>query len=277
MFPLFLRVSSYHIFSSTIIAALGIVVCLWISFKLDQELKLRVGKGRILLLHLYIILFGFFTARWLSITVQCFANISSSPLVPFMRHSMIDGGGMGALVVLVVLSLCWKISIIKLLDLLSIGGFLGVSILRIGCLMGGCCRGTQTEGLLALNYPYYTLESPTVLDLLMGKRWEEYLALFKEGSVTFHPYTIYYSLGCLLIFLVLYSNRKRINTIPGRIASIGFIMYGAMRILTELFRDNPPYIFGRINTTTILVVVAGFVFLSYSLIFNKLISLKKMS
>jgi phosphatidylglycerol:prolipoprotein diacylglycerol transferase len=84
---------------------------------------------------------------------------------------------------------------------------------RIGCFLGGCCRGGPWDGFCSISY---------------------------EDGIARHPaqlYEVFFQLAVGVVFLYL-AKRK---ILFGRLFCLYLILYGAFRFLTEFIRDTPKY------------------------------------
>jgi len=261
MCPVFFQSGSLIIRSWFFMFVIAIIASIYISAKIDKEQKLGIGISRIIYLHIYLALIGRFGA-WLLAVFEFLLGISNN-----IDTTRLYGSCLAVLLVLIVAARYWHFSFYKLLDLMCLSGAIGLAFLKIGCLLNGCERGLRTQTFLSMKYPvsYVFGKSPAVTDLLLGKRWDEYLSLFTD-SVSVHPAPIYLMLGLLLIFMLLYPQRKQINLNPGNLASIWLLLFGIIRILTGTIRFNLPnadgsvYFSFALSTACILVGIIGIIF-----------------
>lgn len=92
-----------------------------------------------------------------------------------------------------------------------------VAIGRLGCVLGGCCRGVRWDGPLAMHYA--------------GEAFGRFPAPWAE--MAFH-----------LLCGVLFVGLVRRGSLAGRIFNLYLVMYGAFRLLTEPLRDTPHLLWG---------------------------------
>jgi phosphatidylglycerol:prolipoprotein diacylglycerol transferase len=164
----------------------------------------------------------------------------------------------GAIIVVIMLAKFWHLSVFKLLDLLAIGSSIGGCLLRIGCFFNGCCRGRVSGSLWGIRYPDGPgiSQLPTLFELLSEKKWFEYMMHFDWNSPPVHPAVLYYSVGFLVIFVFLCVKYRQIKTNPGNIGAIWLFLHGILRFLIEMIRDNPPYIYERLNLSGIVSIAS---------------------
>lgn len=104
-----------------------------------------------------------------------------------------------------------------------------MAIQRVGCLMVGCCFGTET------NMPFgiqYGIEAPAFQHQFLADR----LSTADHLSLPVHPVPIYIILYCLITVVLLWKFRHYWKR-PGNLAlmSLALLMFG--RFIVEFFRD----------------------------------------
>lgn len=117
---------------------------------------------------------------------------------------------------------------------LDMGGLVipvGLSFGRMGCLLGGCCFGTESSGSCALHFPPFSPASTLHAQLghLSGPQFE---------SLGVHPTQLYEAWGSWALALALFfwlHPRKRYD---GQVF-VGFVLgYAALRFVVEFFRAD---------------------------------------
>ena len=124
-------------------------------------------------------------------------------------YGAIIGGILGAAVIAKI----ERLSFFKVLDLLSIGVVLGQSIGRWGNFVNQEAFGEFTDlpwGMMSENTSFETV----------------------------HPCFLYESLGCLMIFLILYITAPKLKKRSGNIFLIYTMLYGALRFAIESLRTD---------------------------------------
>lgn len=106
----------------------------------------------------------------------------------------------------------------KILDRFIIGAMIASAVGRIGCYLGGCCRGKPSNIFCALKFP-------------------------RDPLTPVHPVQIYmFVLETLIIAALLFLlKRKRWD---GEVFWKGILIYSVYRFLIEFVRTNPVFIFG---------------------------------
>jgi phosphatidylglycerol:prolipoprotein diacylglycerol transferase len=131
------------------------------------------------------------------------------------------GGFLSVIIFLIVYAHKHHISMLSLGDFFSPGLALGYSIGRIGCLLGGCCYGKQTDVPWAITFN--NVQSIAVT------------------GVSIHPTQIYESLWNFFIFIILHKYSMKTSK-NGILFGIYSILYGIGRFLIEFFRGDVSYI-----------------------------------
>jgi phosphatidylglycerol:prolipoprotein diacylglycerol transferase len=126
-----------------------------------------------------------------------------------------------------------RVPILRFCDATCPGMELGYGVARIGCqLSGDGDYGIPTELSIGMPYPHGTV--PTLQNV--------------------HPTPVYETLGACLIFLVLWSLRKR-NKPDGWLFAWYLLLSGAARFLVETIRINKRWVFGLSQSQAISVVL----------------------
>jgi phosphatidylglycerol:prolipoprotein diacylglycerol transferase len=120
----------------------------------------------------------------------------------------------------------------KVADLVAPLVALGYAIVRIGCLLNGCCFGRPAEVPWALPAAYL---DPTLR----------------------HPTQLYASAAAFLIFLILLYRRKR-TRFHGQLFLEFIVYYSVYRFLSEFYRETDVFLGAlTLGQATSLVVAAG--------------------
>jgi len=140
----------------------------------------------------------------------------------------------------------------QLAEAASLPAALTVAIGRLGCFLNGCCLGVPTDHFLGVSFPG------------------------DKGLVFRHPVQLYYSAGALLVFFLLFTAEKRINTVydPLKRSSVLWplfmILYGLMRFFLDFLREGDRIV--GLRTAQIVgigVVIVGVAWISVSLKHNR--------
>ncbi|MDX2167556.1 MAG: prolipoprotein diacylglyceryl transferase [Deltaproteobacteria bacterium] len=135
-----------------------------------------------------------------------FALESGVPLAQFASANgfRMPGGLLGAAVAFVVLSWVLRVPVLLVLDALSPGVALVLSIGRVGCFLNGCCFGVPTALPWGVVFPQDS-------DPHSSHRVQGLLGPESTASLPVHPLSLYYALDTLaiMVFLLWLSRRSR--------------------------------------------------------------------
>lgn len=163
---------------------------------------------------------------------------------------------------------------LHMLDVGAPGMMLGYAVGRLGCqLSGDGDWGIENtlpkpqwlswapDWVWASKYPHNVLDAGDPIAGCVGK-------FCHELPVAVFPTPLYESIACFLLFLLLWSLRKRIR-IAGMLFSVYLIINGIERFLIELIRVNSKYHIGGLSFTqaemiAVLLVILGILGLFYS-------------
>jgi phosphatidylglycerol:prolipoprotein diacylglycerol transferase len=91
---------------------------------------------------------------------------------------------------------------------------------RVGCFLAGCCYGCRWDGPLAVTFP----------------RTEE--GLNGAPGVPLHPAQLYETLGCAIVFAILWFWARKRDSFPGFVTAVYLVLYGVERFVIEIFRGD---------------------------------------
>jgi phosphatidylglycerol:prolipoprotein diacylglycerol transferase len=119
-------------------------------------------------------------------------------------------------------------------DVTSVSSVLALSIMRLGCLLNGCCHGRPT------TLPWGIIFSDprcSVGGALLGR--------------PLHPSQLYEAAGCLAIFLVAhFALLRRSRLAPGGTFAVTIAAYSVLRFFVDFTRGGDPGIFMVLGLTT---------------------------
>lgn len=116
-----------------------------------------------------------------------------------------------------------------ILDVFAIAAPFGMAVQRAGCLLTGCCFGTETHLPIGIQYGTNT---PAFLHQFFSDR----LGMADELSMHIHPVPLYFIISSLLIGIVLIIFRNFWKR-PGNLALSGLVLILASWFIVEFFRD----------------------------------------
>lgn len=134
------------------------------------------------------------------------------------------------------------LSALRYLDLAVCTAPIIIFLVRLGCLLAGCCYGRSTS----IHWPHIIFTNP-----------HSYPVIFGFKNIPLHPTQIYFMLNAVVMFFVVFAAR-RYRKFYGQIAAT-FLMYeGVSRFFIEFLRgdaDRGMYFGGAISTGQIVMVL----------------------
>ena len=130
-----------------------------------------------------------------------------------------------------------KLPVAKVADIFALGVALGLVFGRMGCFMAGCCHGLPT-------------------DLPLGVTFFEPACLARPLGVPLHPTQLYSSGLALLLFGLLWLQKRRWKRFDGQVVLSFILLYSAGRFLIEFVRgDNRGEFFGGALSSSQLIAL----------------------
>lgn len=106
---------------------------------------------------------------------------------------------------------------------------------RVGCFLAGCCYGAPCDVPWAVTYP----------------------ATHATKGIPVHPAPLYETLGCVVVFAVLWFAVRRRARFDGQVVAAYFVLYGVERVFVELFRGDAArgvYFDGKVGFSQLLSI-----------------------
>jgi phosphatidylglycerol:prolipoprotein diacylglycerol transferase len=130
----------------------------------------------------------------------------------------------GSLIVCIPVLVWWLkkrgLPVLSSIDTVIIAAPVMLGLGRVGCFLAGCCYGCRTDGPLAVTFP----------------RVEG--SLHGAPGVPVHPAQLYETVGCAVVFAILWFWARRHSTFPGFVTAVYLVLYGVERFVIELFRGD---------------------------------------
>jgi len=244
MYPVLFKLGSFELRSYGVIVALSFLLGLWLS---TREAK-RKGLDPALIqdFAFYAFLGGIVGARLYFVVFSDPAHFLRKPWeILAIWHGGL--GIIGALVggFLVALWYCRKqrLPFWRFADTLAPGAILGQAAGVLACLLNGDSFGKPSAAAWAITYTDPRAMAPL--------------------NVPLHPVELYEIAAYFLVFLLVWSTRKKLRT-DGFAFLVYLAGYGAARFAVEFFRGNPAVLAWDIPaaqvfaSALILISVAGF-------------------
>ena len=134
----------------------------------------------------------------------------------------------------------------RVADLSAPGISLGLFFGRMGCFWNGCCYGKETASAVGVVFPRG------------GTAWRAQLDAgairASEAAHAVHPTQLYEALCCLFISAVLYFVVRPRKGRDGDVFAWLLILYGLLRSLVEVYRDDDRGVFfgGHVSTSQLI-------------------------
>jgi phosphatidylglycerol---prolipoprotein diacylglyceryl transferase len=240
MHPVLVRIGSLKIHAYGVLAAIGILAAIWIAGR--EAARRGLDREKVYDMAFWAALFGIVGARLFHVLVfRDYYRAQPAEILKIWNGGLVFYGGfLAALVPCVLILRRHRMPVPAVADAAALGLPLGLAFGRAGCAAAGCCYGKITSLPWAVVFT-----NPASLAPL---------------QVPLHPTQIYEALGTLAIFGVLSAVRTRIAT-PGVLFWIMLVLYGSLRSVLELFRDDPRGFVGPFSesqaVSAVLIVFAG--------------------
>jgi phosphatidylglycerol:prolipoprotein diacylglycerol transferase len=211
MFPVLLRFGNIAIYSYGVMLALAFAIGV---FGLSSEArKVGLNEDKMLEMAIWIMVAALVGSRVLYILIELPVYLAD-PLSVFAVRSgglSFHGGLAGGILAGLIYARRHKLSQGVVADLVAPYLALGYAIVRIGCLLNGCCFGRPTGVPWALPAAYF-------------------------DSTPRHPTQLYAFLAALLIFFFLLYRRHKIR-FNGQLFLEFIVLYSIYRFFIEFYRD----------------------------------------
>lgn len=217
MFPVLFDFGPFTIHTYGFFVALGLLAGIFLAGR--EARRLDLDSDKIIDMCFYIVVAAIVGSRLLFV-IQNPDTFRVAPLEAFKIWKgglVFYGGFAGALVVVLIYLMVYRLPLGKVADIAALSVPLGHFIGRIGCFFAGCCYGKTC------NFPWaLTFRHPEALAPL---------------HVPLHPTQLYESGANLMIFLVLFFSRHR-KKYHGQLFWIYVLLYGVIRSFIEMFRGD---------------------------------------
>jgi phosphatidylglycerol:prolipoprotein diacylglycerol transferase len=205
-------------------AALGLIVGLWVVFRLARQQGLDPDK--MWNLGALAILSGIIGAKLLMILVDLNHYLHHLDEL-FSVNTLLQSGGVFSGGLLLAIVVCWwyvrkeGIPFLRAADVFAPGIAIGHALGRIGCFAAGCCYGRQT------HVPWAVTFTNPLAQQLVGT----------PLNVPLHPTQLYEFVAEVANFAVLYWLVKR-KRFEGQVIGLYMFLYGIERYFIEFLRGD---------------------------------------
>ena len=205
-------------------AALGLIVGLWVVFRLARQQGLDPDK--MWNLGALAILSGIVGAKLLMILVDLNHYIHHLDEL-FSVNTLLQSGGVFSGGLLLAIVVCWwyvkkeGIPFLRAADVFAPGIAIGHALGRIGCFAAGCCYGRET------HVPWAVTFTNPLAQQLVGT----------PLNLPLHPTQLYEFVAEVMNFAVLYWLVKR-KRFEGQVIGLYMFLYGVERYFIEFVRGD---------------------------------------
>lgn len=207
-------------------------------FGLDKDVVFNMG--------IICIVGGMLGAKILYIITEIKSLMESKDLFFDLANGFVVYGGIiGAFLLLYFYSRFKKLDFLDYMDLVAPSVSIGQGFGRIGCLLAGCCYGSETSCSIGIVFH----DSP-----------------FAPNGVALLPTQIISSLGNFAFALILILIARKRKT-KGIVISMYLLLYGVGRFIVEFMRNDPRGSVGGLSTSqfiSLFIVAGGLALLFYS-------------
>ncbi len=223
MYPLLFELGPLSIYSYGVLLATAYIVAL--QFALRRADRAGLNGQRVMDLGIFAIISALVGAK-LMLFILDFERFTSDPgqLMVLLKSGGVFYGGL-----LLAVPVSWwyirrhKLPLWTTCDLFAPGIALGHAIVRMGCLLAGCCYGLAT-------------------DLPWGITFTSTLAAANVGTpleIALHPTQIYEAVAELAVLGILLIGERRWRPFAGRTFWTYLLLYPTARFIIEFFRGDP--------------------------------------
>ncbi len=224
MFPYLFHIGRYAQPTYGVMCALGMIVGLWVVFRLARQQHMDPDK--MWNLGALAIFSGIVGARILMILVDL-RHYIEHPGELFSVSLLLQSGGVFSGGLVAAIFVCWwylhkeGIPFLKAADIFAPGVAIGHGIGRLGCFSAGCCYGVQT------HVPWAVTFTNPAANYLVGT----------PLNVPLHPTQLYEFVAEVFNFVILYWLAKR-KRFEGQVIGLYMFLYGIQRYFIEFVRGD---------------------------------------
>jgi len=257
MCPELFKIGPFTVYSYGLMLGLAFIAA---SFLLTRELKRKqMNPNTATEITLLALIFGIIGSKGLFLIENWEAFLRAPLKMAFSPAGLTwYGGFILAIVVIYFYLRRKKISFLLLCDLTAPGLALGYGIARIGCHLSG-----DGDYGIPTNLPWGTVYArgiypPSVAFQKFPEVAKNYPGGIVPDTTPLHPTPIYELLASILIFIILWSIRKK-NYPTGKLFMIYLVLSGIERLLVEFIRINPRILFGltEAQLTSVVLILIG--------------------
>ncbi len=240
MYPTLFRIGDISVSSFSVMVLMAFLIAYVVS---ESEFKRKgINSNLTDLLLIACVIGGLGGAKLLFLYQQVpITDFMSDPVRYLASGFTFFGGLIGALVLIWLVTQMKRISFLAVTDTIAPVLVLAYAVGRIGCFLVGDDYGIPSNLPWAVSFPN---GSPPTYE-------------------TVHPTQVYDTISMTIVFMYLWSIRKK-NYPAGRMSAITFIILGAQRFLVEFLRTTTPSFIPGLSQSQVIsigLIVLGLVML----------------
>jgi phosphatidylglycerol:prolipoprotein diacylglycerol transferase len=260
--PILFQIGPIAVHGYGLMVAIGLLVCYPILASDARRKGLHPLAGSLASLYLWMLLAGYVGGKLFYIWTSPaeYEHVKATKgMVAVLGNGFVFYGSL----IFCLPTLWWwlrkrGLPVLSSIDTVILAAPVMLGLGRIGCFLSGCCHGCRTNSFLAVEF--------TQGQGLKG--------------VPIHPAQLYETLGCAIVFAILWFRVRHRSPWPGYLTAVYLILYGVERYVVELFRGDVVrgYLFGGDGLqpgdppgialsfsqgVSILAIVAGALWLRY--------------
>ena len=216
MYPILCKIGPLTVYTYGLFIFLGVVLSYFVCSReaKKQNIDLDIFSN----IFFWLLIMGFLGARIIYILVEWRWFLDNPFSLVFSNSGFVFYGGViSGILTLGYLARKYKISLLKLADILALGVPLAHSLGRVGCFFYGCCYGIVSNSFLGVLFP---ADSPA-----------GYL------GVKVIPIQLVSSFFLFVIFCILMVFKRKMK-FPGQLSIIYIFLYSVFRFCIEFFRND---------------------------------------
>ena len=232
-----------------VMVALAVIAIVLIS--LQEAKRLKIAEEHIYNIAVWAVIGGVIFSRVFHVIDKWSYYVQHPEQIIGFAGVAVYGAVFGAILAVIIYVWINRLSFWQMLDVVSPGALVGMAIGRVGCVINGCCYGLPTDGNWGCVY-----ENPNALAPL---------------SIPIYPTQFFHLIWNLAAFGVLWAFRKRLQA-TGSAFLLYLALYGTGDLVTRLFREGEPFLFGMQQAQLIGIIL---LVLSVSLLVTRMIRYRK--
>jgi len=239
MYPILFHIGNWPVYSYGVLLALAYLVALQLA--VVRARRRGIDGAKVMDLGIYLIIAALIGAKLMLVLIdfRYFWNQPRELLSLVRAGGVFYGGLLAALAVAIVLVRRYQLRIWTTADLFAPGIALGHVVGRLGCLLAGCCYGTQTNvpWAITFNNPLASVNVGTPL------------------GVPLHPTQLYDAGAELLILIMLLVTERRGRQFEGRTFWLYMLLYAISRFVVEFYRGDDRGVIMGVSTSQFVSIL----------------------